>query len=122
MYLVGTEKPHSQRRVWVAYTALVLMNVIDVVYTRAVLFMNTAEEANPIMNRTYQNFGIWGIITVKIFFLTVLGFTIKHIPQLHPCYRVLFYIAVAIYGVLAVYHAYWLFGLDYQWISTIYNG
>ena len=121
MHLVGTEPPHSQRRVWFAYVALVLMNIIDVVYTRAVLFVN-AEESNPIMHHTYQNFGIWGIIAVKVFFLTMLGFLIKHLPQLHSGYQVLFYTAVTIYGVLAAYHAYWLFGLDPQWISIIYNG
>ena len=118
MHLVGTEKPHSQCPVWFAYVALIFMNIIDVVYTRAVLFVNVTE-ANPVMNHMYQNFGIWGIITVKIFFLTLLGFTIKHMPQLHPVYRTLLYAAVLIYGVLAAYHAYWLFGFDPRWISNI---
>jgi len=121
MHLVETNPPHSQRRVWFAYAMLILMNIIDVVYTRTALFVNTAE-ANPVMNHMYQNFGIWGIIAVKVFFLTFLGFMIKHLPQLHSGYRTLFYFSVAIYGALAVYHAYWLFGLDPRWISNIHLG
>jgi len=100
---------------------LVLMNIIDVVFTRTALFVNTTE-ANPVMNHMYQNFGIWGIIAVKIFFLTLLGFTIKHLPQLHAGYRTVFYCAVGIYGLLAAYHAYWLFGIDPRWISNIHFG
>ena len=122
MHLVGTKPQHNQRRVWFAYAALILMNIIDVVYTRAILFVDTTTEANPIMNHMYQNFGIWGIITVKAFFLTLLGFTIKHLPELHAGYRTVFYAAVIIYAVLAVYHAYWLFGLDPRWISNLHTG
>ena len=122
MHLVGTKPQHSQRRVWFAYAALILMNIIDVVYTRAILFVDTTTEANPVMDHMYQNFGIWGIIAVKAFFLTLLGFTIKHLPELHAGYRTVFYAAVAIYAVLAVYHAYWLFGLDPRWISNLYTG
>lgn len=122
MHLVETKPINSQRRVWFAYAMLILMNIIDVVYTRAILFVDATVEANPVMDHMYQNFGVWGIIAVKILFLTLLGFLIKYLPTLHPMYRMLLYVAVGIYGALAIYHAYWLFGLDSQWISNIHLG
>ena len=115
MHLVGTEIPHSQRRVWFAYAMLILMNAIDVVYTDAILLAN-ATEANPIMNHMYQNFGILGIISIKVFFLTMLGFTIKYIPQIHSFYRNIFYLAVIVYGILAGYHAYWFFDYTIEYL------
>lgn len=109
MHLVGTKIDHSQRHVWFTYVALVLMNIMDVVYTDAILAAS-AKESNPFMNHLYQNFGMVGIIAVKAFFLIVLGFTIKYIPNLHAFYCNLFYLGVMVYALLTAYHVYWFFG------------
>lgn len=118
MHLVGINSINNQRRVWFAYVVLVLMNIVDVVYTNAILRMN-AEEVNPIMNHMYQNFGIWGIIAVKAFFLALLGYVIKHLPRVNTFYRNLLYLTVVVYGLLTAYHAYWLFGLHNMASSSL---
>lgn len=109
MHLVGTEPQYNQYRVWVAYAVLVLLNIVDVVYTNYILTLS-AEEANPIMNHIYQHFGIWGIISVKAFFLLLLGYTIPYISRVSAYCQYLFYTCVVVYGLLAAYHGIWFLG------------
>jgi len=109
MLSVEISPQQSQHRVWFAYAVLILLNIVDVVYTNYILTLS-AEEANPIMNHMYQHFGIWGIISVKAFFLLLLGFTIPHITRVSVYCRYLFYTCVVVYGLLAAYHGIWFLG------------
>jgi hypothetical protein len=110
MHLVETNQNHSQRRVWFAYAMLLLMNMIDLVYTNAILTIGSIE-ANPIMNFIYEHYGIKGIAGVKFVCLGMLSLGLVYLPVLHPFYRRIFYLSVMVYGALSLYHGYWFFGL-----------
>ncbi len=110
MRLVETNQNYNPRRVWFAYAMLVLMNIIDLVYTNAILTAGSVE-ANPFMNFVYTRFGIEGIAFVKVIFLAILGYGLEFLPTLHAFYRRIFYLSVMVYGLLSLYHGYWLLGL-----------
>ncbi len=88
---------------------LVLMNMIDLVYTDAILIAGSIE-VNPLMNYLYMHYGIKGIAGVKFVCLGVLAFGLTYFPVLHPFYRRIFYLSVITYGLLSLYHGYWFLG------------
>ena len=106
MHLVGTKPNHSQRRVWLAYAMLVVMNCIDVIYT-GITFGDPTTTLFP--SHMVQQFGLLGIIAIKLLFLLMLGFIINA-KWLHAPYQNVFYLFVAAYGWLTIYHTIWFFG------------
>ncbi len=110
MHLVEINRKKTQRRVWFAYAMLVLMNVLDMLYTSVMLTLDETNEANPFMAMIYYQSGIGGMALVKAFFLVLLCFFLRYLPVLHPMYRRLFYFVVGAYALLSLYHAFWFFG------------
>jgi uncharacterized membrane protein YiaA len=107
MHLVETNQNHNQRRVWFAYVALLLMNIIDLVYTDITISTNVDD---PFLSQLYyEQFGAMGISAVKVLFLGMIGFIINS-QHSQTFYRNLFYLFVAAYGAMTVYHTYWFFG------------
>jgi len=88
---------------------LLFMNILDLVYTDAVLTAGSTE-SNPLMNFIYMRFGIEGIAFIKIVFLAILGYGLEFLPTLHAFYRRIFYLSVITYGLLSLYHGYWFLG------------
>lgn len=86
---------------------LVLMNILDLVYTNVMLFLDNTNEANPLMAYIFYQYGIEGMVLVKGVFLVSLGVGLRYLPNLKPAYTRMFFICVAAYGMLSIYHGYW---------------
>ena len=109
--VLAENRDQELRCVCLVYVALVLMNLADLVYTNVILTHNSADELNPVMNYLYQNFGMVGLSSIKIYFLWVIACFLKYLPELDFCRRA-FYGASAVYAVLTGYHLMFYFG-DY---------
>ena len=108
---VSVENRHQKTRfVWLAYVALFLMNIIDLMYTDAALSRDGGSEANPFMNYLYQYYGMIGIAATKAVCLGYIGITLNVLTKMPFC-RNLFYGATIAYGFLTVYHMLWFFQL-----------
>jgi hypothetical protein len=92
--------------VWIAYGVLVLMNIVDLWYTENAFRYGFAE-ANPIMASIYQNFGMRGMISFKIFFLGTI-FCVVSLLKKYPMPERVFYFVVAVYTILTFHHLYLL--------------
>ena len=110
MHLVEINRKKTQRRVWFAYAMLVLMNILDLLYTSVMLTLDKTTEANPFMEYVYYQSGIEGMVLVKGVFLITLGMLLRYLPVLHPIYSWMFYFVVGAYAILSLYHGFWFFG------------
>jgi len=109
MHLVGSKPQRTSGCIWFAYVLLIVMNILDVVYTNTMLELDKTNEANPLMAFMFYNYGIGGIIISKGVFLLLLGLGIRYLPTLNPLYTRLFYVSVFIYFCLSLFHGYWFF-------------
>ena len=107
MHLVGNKPQRTSGRVWFAYALLILMNVLDVIYTNVMLKLDHTSEANPLMAYVFYHYGVEGIIIAKGYFLLILGIGLRFLPEINPLYTRLFYVSVAVYFCLSLYHGYW---------------
>ena len=92
--------------VWIAYGTLVLMNFVDLWYTKDA-FRFGIGEANPIMASAYQDFGMRGMITIKIFLLGIIFCFISLLKE-YPIAERAFYLVVAVYTFLTFHHL-WMY-------------
>ena len=86
---------------------LVVLNVLDVYYTKQALGMGIPE-ANPIMNWVIRHFSIVGLIVVKGFLLGILLILIPYIRALWI--TVAIGLCVAVYGWVVFNHLFYLGG------------
>lgn len=88
--------------IWIAYGVLVLMNVVDLVYTNEALSYGV-REGNPFMERIYLDFGIQGVAVVKGISLGLL-FCLIPLFKRYKIAEPIFYFAVFVYTCLTFYH------------------
>ena len=83
---------------------LVMMNIIDWLYTDAHLNGYGGSEANPFMNYVWTYHGMAGIAIFKGAMLAILALLVPyiHVSRL----RCLFYLVVLVYVILTGYHVF----------------
>lgn len=98
--------------VWVAYGSLVLMNLVDLWYTEYA-FRYGAGEANPLMASIYRDFGMRGMMAIKIFFLGII-FCVIPLLKKYPIAERVFYCVVSVYVFLTFYHLWMYYTRAYE--------
>ena len=108
------ESDKVRRNVVVSYVALFLMNVLDWYYTGNALMVG-GDEGNPLMKWILVNYGLNGILAVKLIVLAFLGW---FLPALFDSkfVRHFFYLAGFAYTGLTLYHIWW-----YYYTSVAYD-
>ncbi len=104
--------------VWIAYGVLVLLNVVDLVYTEDALRLGM-QETNPIMARIYEDFGVMGLAVAKGSVLAIILCSIPTVRDYKLASR-LFYFAVFAYTCTAFYHL-WVYLFKIEQLGSLFT-
>ena len=106
-----------QRHVYIVYVALFGMNLLDLLYSDSAFSMG-GQEANPLMNFLYMEYGMRGIAAFKGFVLAII-FCFLHLLPKYPVARFSFYGATVAYYGLTLYHIVWYQSIKHGWDSLL---
>ena len=104
--------------IWVAYGVLVLLNVVDLVYTEDALRLGM-REGNPFMARIYEDFNMTGLVVAKGVGLAIILCSISTVRNYKLATR-LFYFAVFVYTCTAFYHL-WLYLVNLEQLDSVFT-
>jgi hypothetical protein len=93
-----------KKQIWIVYWILAALSVVDFLITKTILTFESGMEANPSMAYIIAQFGINGILFVKLFWLILLAGGILAIADRR--YKILFW-AIAIIDVLMLVNLIW---------------
>jgi len=95
---------NSMRLYTLAVVCLLVTNVLDVFYTRAIIGTGNAYEFNPIALYLIETFGYIGLLFYKSIFVIGLYFLIPYMSKVAIWVKVLFWMAIVWYIALSIYH------------------
>lgn len=81
---------------------LIILNIIDILATYFMVFMNGAEELNPYVNYLIQNWGVSGLVLCKAIPLSILWFCKDY--SVYLLTNLLFNLTLYVYTILTVIH------------------
>jgi len=93
-----------KNQVWYAYWILAVLSVVDFLITKTILTFQTGQEANPAMVYIIAQFGINGILFVKLFWLLLLAGGMLALADRR--YKIMFW-ALAALDILMLFNLLW---------------
>jgi hypothetical protein len=98
----------------VAAVALMALNMFDAFSTLYLISLSqSAEELNPVMRQILIHWGPFGFLAAKYFMVAIGVFVCAaHCHQHREARRVLFYLLLPVYFLVAAYQLFWLVAIN----------